>query len=306
MSAKHANYALGIDIGGTNIRAAIISPEGTIIQQEHRPTPRTPDDHMGLPDDLLAAIADCARPLLATEHRIIGVGVGCGGQFNPKTGVMLGVNTGHPAFINIPFAEHLQNALGLPVFADSDVKTAAFGELRAGAGRNYQHLICVAIGTGIGGAIILNGELVQGNAGLAGHLGQFPDFHTGELIEDITGGHALGKRAIAKGIIQAGQTSEHLFQKLRTCDAAAIHHVTTAAQALASVLVGLAHTLDPQVILMGGTVGVQPEYIDILNAELGAQLMKNWQSIRAIPMQLGTNAGKIGAGLRVFEELKGV
>jgi glucokinase len=303
MSAKHAEYALGIDIGGTNIRAAIISRDGEILQQEHRPTPRTPDDHMGLPDDLLAAIAECARPLLTTSHKIIGIGVGCGGQFNPKTGVMLGVNTGHPAFVNIPFAQRLQDLLGLPVFADSDVKTAAYGELRAGAGRDYQHLLCVAIGTGIGGALILNGQLVQGASGLAGHLGQFPDFKTGELLEDITGGNALGKRAIAKGILQPGQTSEHLFQNLRAGDSAAILHVTTAAQALAAVLVGLCHTFEPQAILMGGTVGVQPEYIEILNTELNIQLMKNWQSIRAIPMQLGTDAGKIGAGLRVFEAL---
>lgn len=299
MSAHAGQYALGIDLGGTNIRAAIVERAGRIIARHSIPTPQLADGHLGLPDDLVRGVMDCAETLLA-EYAVIACGMGCGGQFNAMTGVLRGINTGHPAFVDYPLAEKLQDALGLPITIDSDVKTAAYGELRAGAGRDYQHAICVAVGTGIGGALIVDGELFHGATGLAGHLGQIPAADDGTLIEDLAGGVFIGRIAVREGVLQPGATTRDLFDLARNGDDAARALIEQAGGQLGRVLAGLAHTLEPEAILIGGTVGIQPEYLRAIDAGLHAHLMANWRHIPVRAMTLGADAGQIGAGLRAF------
>lgn len=301
MSATHARVAIGVDLGGTNIRAAVVTEQGEILDQNRLRTP-VDDGQLALPSVLVEAITECVEPLLE-KHDVIGLGMGCGGQFNPETGVMLGINTDHPAFVNVPLADMLRDRLSLPVYIDNDVKAAAYAELKIGAGSGYQHIICVAAGTFIGGALILDGKIVNGARGLAGHLGQMLDFQTGILIEDIAGGFPLGQRAIRAGLLNREQTTQDLFTMARAGHHEAQQFIAHAGRALGYALVGLAHFIQPEVILVGGTVGIQREYLDAINESLGERLMSNWQSIRAIPMQLGTEAGQIGAGLRVFDEL---
>lgn len=301
MSATHDKLTVGVDLGGTNIRAAIVTADGKILAQRQTQTPAQ-NGHLALPAVLVEAISACIQPLFDNDN-IIGIGMGCGGQFNPQTGVMLGINTDHPAFVNVPFATMLQEKLSYPVYVDNDVKAAALAELRCGAGRGYQHIICVAVGTFIGGALVIDGRVVNGASGLAGHLGQIIDFQTGTYIEDIAGGVPLGKRAILQGILNPDQTTEDLFNEARDGSVEAQQFIASTGRSLGFALAGLAHFIQPEVILVGGSVGIQSEYLDAINSGLAEKLMSNWQSIRAIPMQLGTNAGQIGAGLRVFDEM---
>lgn len=303
MSANPARVAIGVDLGGTNIRAAIVTPEGVITARNRLTTPLR-DGQLAPPAALVEAIADCIRPLLDTPG-IIGIGVGSGGQFNPETGVMLGINTDHPDFVNQPVGAMLAEQLSYPVYIDNDVKAAALAELRCGAGRGYQNVICAAVGTFIGGALILNGRVVNGANGLAGHLGQLVDYETGVYLEDIAGGVPLGRRAIQHGLLRPGQTTEDLFIQARAGHAESRHFIHAAAKALGYGLAGLAHFIQPDVILIGGSVGLQPEYLEAINVGLQEKLLTNWRSVRALPMQLGTDAGQIGGGLRVFEERPG-
>lgn len=303
MSANPARVAIGVDLGGTNIRAAVITPEGVITARNRIATPLR-DGQLAPPLALVEAIADCVRPLLDTPG-IVGIGVGSGGQFNPETGMMLGINTDHPDFINQPVAVMLAERLSHPVYIDNDVKAAAFAELRCGAGRGFRHIICAAVGTFVGGALILDGQVVNGANGLAGHLGQLVDYQTGMYLEDIAGGVPLSRRATAAGLLQPGQTTEDLFAQARAGHVEARHFIHETGLALGYALAGLAHFIQPDIILIGGSVGLQPEYLEAINAALQEKLLTNWQSIRALPMQLGTDAGQIGAGLRVFEERPG-
>ena len=293
--------AIGIDLGGTNIRAAIVTREGHILAQEHRPTPASAG-RLAPPAELVQAMADCAAPLLQ-QVDAIGVGVGSGGQFNPHTGVMLGVHTDDPAFVNVPMASMLQEKLALPVFIDNDVKAAALAELRCGAGRGFRHMICIAVGTFIGGAVVIDGRVVHGSKGLAGHVGQLLDYETGLFIEDVAGGIALSQQAIASGLLPSGQTTIDLFALAADGHAEASAFIQAAGYRLGTALAGLCHTLEPEAILVGGSVGLQPLYLDAINIGLSTHLMANWRSIQAVPMQLGTEAGQIGAALRAYEEL---
>lgn len=302
MYARHDKVTIGVDLGGTNIRAAIVTANGEILSQKHRATPAE-EGRLAPPDTLIDAIYACVTPLI-NQEKVLGVGIGSGGQFNPQTGVMLGVHTGHPEFINVPFAEKLEKRLSCPVFVDNDVKAAAYAELKCGAGQKYKNIICVAVGTFIGGALIIDGQLVNGTNGLAGHLGQLTDFNTGTYIEDIAGGVPMGKQALQEGILIQNQTTEDLFQIARAGNNKAQKFIQHVGETLGIALAGLAHFIQPDVILMGGSVGIQPEYLDAVNFGLARTLMANWQSIKAIPMQLGTNAAQIGAGLRVFDEIR--
>ena len=301
MFAKHDKLAIGVDLGGTNIRSAVVTSAGEILVQEQIHTPAQ-DGRLAPPNILIEAICECVHPLLDNGN-IIGIGIGSGGQFNPHTGVMLGVHTDDQAFVNVPFAKLLATKLSYPVFVDNDVKAAAYAELKCGAGRGYQHVICVAVGTFIGGALVLDGQLVHGASGLAGHLGQILDFQSGQYIEEFAGGVPIGNRAIQHGLLKSTQTTAELFEIARDGNEDALHFIQDAGQALGIALAGLAHFIQPEVILVGGSVGIQPEYLDAMNRGLRDKLMSNWQSIEALPMQLGTNAGQIGAGLRVFDEI---
>jgi glucokinase len=300
MSVNPARVAIGVDLGGTNIRAAVVTPAGVITARHRIATPLR-DAQLAPPAALVAAIVDCVRPLLNTPG-IAGIGVGSGGQFNPETGMMLGINTDHPDFVNQPIAAMLSERLSSPVYVDNDVKAAAFAELKCGAGRGFRHIICAAVGTFVGGALILDGRVVNGANGLAGHLGQLIDYQTGMYLEDLAGGVPLSRRAIAAGLLQPGQTTEDLFARARAGHAGSQQAIHDAGRALGYALAGVAHFVQPDVILIGGSVGLQPEYLAAINTALQEKLLTNWRSIRAIPMQLGTDAGQIGAGLRVFEE----
>ncbi|MBN1286226.1 MAG: ROK family protein [Anaerolineae bacterium] len=299
---QEREIALGLDLGGTNIRAAIVTRAGAIIARRHAPTPRD-GIHLALPEVLVEALADCARPLLDAHPDARGAGLGSGGQFNPRTGVMRGVHTRHPAFVDYPLGDELAARLGAPVYVDSDVKMAALGELTVGAGRGYKNLICVAVGTGVGGALVVDGKLFHGASGLAGHVGQVPSAESGVDIESLTGGEALARIAADCGIIPPGGAAQDLFALAAAGSAGAQAVIEEAGVRMGRVLAGLALVFEPEACLVGGSIGVQPRYLKAVNRGFTDSLLPNWRHLRAQAMALGPDAGQIGAAQRVFIEL---
>lgn len=293
-SDANAHLALGIDIGGTNIRAALVTPHGNIIDRAHRPTPHNADGDLPAPDELTRAVVDCAAPLLASAT-VLAVGVGSGGQFDPSAGVFRGTNTHRADYIGYPLRDRLAAVWGLPVFVDNDVKMAAYGELIHGAGRGIAHMLVVAVGTGIGGAVIIDGALYHGRSGLAGHLGQIPHAPNGETVEHIAGGVWMGRRAVAAGLLSADETTADLFAHARNGNAHAAQFIAESAAVLGRALAGLVHTFEPQRVLLGGSVGVQPEYHAATDTALRAHLMPAWADVPLTPATLGPDAGLIGA-----------
>lgn len=302
MYAQRNANVIGVDLGGTNVRAGVVSSEGEIVARQRIATPNE-DGMFGPPERLIDAIAECIAPLLAAYPECRAIGVGSGGQFNPATGNCLGTNTRDARFVGFPMAQRLRDRLGLRVFIDNDVKMAAYGEMRKGGGRAFADWLFVAVGTGVGGAVVLQGNLYHGRSGLAGHLGLFPDPQTGAHIESIAGGVPLGNAARERGIIEPDETTEDLFRRARRGELQAAECIRGAGECLGRVLAGLVHTLDPECIVAGGSVGIQPEYLAAINAALEATLMPAWRSVRAVPAQLGTDAGLIGAGLCALDEI---
>lgn len=152
---------LAIDIGGTKVAAAVVDAEGALLDQAVAPTPR------GSADDVLAAVLGVAAEVRTGAE--VACGVGCGGPMREGGDLVSPLNI--PAWRDQPLGEQLRKALGLPVRIDNDAKALALGEGWRGAAQGHRDFIALVVSTGVGGGIVLDGRLLDGAAGNAGHVG---------------------------------------------------------------------------------------------------------------------------------------
>ncbi len=152
---------LAIDIGGTKLAAARVDASGALLDQAVAPTPR------GTADDVLAAVLDVVAAVRRGTE--VACGVGCGGPMREGGELVSPLNI--PAWRDQPLAAQLRAALGIPVRIDNDAKALALGEGWLGAARGERHFIAMVVSTGVGGGIVLDGRLLDGAAGNAGHVG---------------------------------------------------------------------------------------------------------------------------------------
>jgi glucokinase len=180
---------LAIDIGGTKLAAALVRADGTIVARAAAPTPR---------EDVFEALIHVADNL----GDAVAIGVGCGGPMQPGGETVSPLNI--PAWRDFPLRARLEQHYGLPVYIDNDAKALALAEGRLGAARGVANYIAMVVSTGVGGGIVLDGRLLDGATGNAGHIGHVivePDGHlcgcgargcveaeaSGTAIEAITG-----------------------------------------------------------------------------------------------------------------------
>jgi glucokinase len=156
---------LAIDIGGTKLAAGIVDADGALRARRQIPTPQGAGD-----EELLAALVSlCDEVCRSSETRPLMAGVGCGGPMDPRSGVVSPLNI--PAWRSFPLVRRLHDELGLAVAVDNDAKALALGEGWRGAARGVDSFMAIVVSTGIGGGIVLNGRLLDGRLGNAGHLG---------------------------------------------------------------------------------------------------------------------------------------
>ncbi|HEU5225234.1 MAG TPA: ROK family protein, partial [Actinomycetota bacterium] len=161
MPERGSGEAIGLDVGGTKINAFRVTRDGTIVERSSSPTPA--DDEAAT----LSTMVELARWLATPD--VTAIGVGAAGLVDAKEGVLRFAP--NLAWRNLPIAERMREALGLPCQVDNDASMAAYGEFRFGAGRGYRHLLLVTVGTGIGGGIVSDGRLFRGANGFAAEIG---------------------------------------------------------------------------------------------------------------------------------------
>jgi glucokinase len=199
---------LGIDLGGTGIKLGIVDPNGTLLETLKISTPVKSD-----PVLVAAAIVAQARLLLATvpKRAIGGIGVGTAGDVDPHTGVVrISPNLN---WKNVPLKSLLQKELRYPITIDNDANAAAWATYVVEARRKVKNLLCVTVGTGVGGGVILNGELYRGTTGSAAEIGHITLYPDGEpcacgnrgCLERYVGARAMQR--IAREALQAGEKS---------------------------------------------------------------------------------------------------
>ncbi len=167
-------YSIGVDLGGTNLRAAAVSSEGIILDRVSVAV----NFHAG-PESVIKHIADVIKGLRTRVGRsgLRGVGIGVPGFIDIDAGVIIG-SANLPGFQGLPVRDEIQKCLGTPIVLENDANAAALGEMWIGAGKNVRDLVLITLGTGIGGGIIVDGKVLHGFLGMAGEIGHmtvYPD-----------------------------------------------------------------------------------------------------------------------------------
>ncbi len=303
---------IGVDVGGTKVLGGVVDPEGKLLAWTRRNTPAHDVSQT------LEMIVDVVREL-AAKHEVEAVGVGAAGWIDAeRSNVLFAPNL---AWRNEPLRDAVASVVGLPVVVENDANVAAWAEFQFGAARDAHTSLLLTIGTGIGGGIVLNGELVRGAHGIAaefGHMLAVPDGHPcgcgrRGCLEQYTSGSALVREA--QILAKNNPDSARILLELAGGDPGRIDGpmVTQAAQqgdnaALAAFIeigtwlgIGMAdlvQILDPQVIVVGGGV------IDAGDLLLAPARTAYTQSLaqrarlavaEIRPAELGPRAGVIGA-----------
>jgi len=274
--ALSSSPVIAVDLGGTQIRAAVVLPDGSRLARTDRRTPKEQG-----PD---AVVEDCrnaarsARDGVPREvaDAIVGIGVSSPGPVDPKTGYVVEPPNLGPRFRDVPLAPELGQALGLPAFLDRDTNVAALGEHAFGAARGEDDFIYLTVSTGVGGAIVTGGQLLHGPDGLAGELGHVPVTLDGPRcgcggfghVEAYASGAGLAK--LARAAVEASE-SPFLEQRARevgadnlsAVDVSAGEHagdpactalMTRARRAIAVGCVGYVNAFNPHRIVIGGSI----------------------------------------------------
>jgi glucokinase len=311
----------GIDLGGTKIQTAIVDPGGKVVGEARQPTPTTggPAGVAGAMEDALREAASAAG---VKPEDLSGIGVGSPGDANEKTGVVSTARNLPDWEGSFPLGETLSKALGTKVRVGNDVQVATEAEFHLGAGREFQSLIGVFWGTGVGGGLVLDGKpwLGRGAAGEIGHMvvkrggAKCPCGRKGcmeayagraameaEARREQEEGHKTDlfklmekheKPRLTSGIWErAIDHGDHLATKL----------IDRAIEALGTGIASAVNLLDPEAVIVGGGLGIRfgDRYMEQLNKEMAKHLFLDERPPAVRVASLGDLGGAIGASLLV-------
>jgi glucokinase len=297
---------LALDIGGTKLAAAVVEPDGRFVSQARTPTAVTHEA-----ERLFADLMGLCRHVLDQAGTSVGrIGVGCGGPMRYPAGIVSPLNI--PAWRDFPLGERLADAFRLPWVVDNDANGLVLGERWQGAGRGSNNLLGMVVSTGVGGGIVLEGQLLHGEHGNAGHVGHIIVWPDGPpcgcgargCLEAVASGTGLARRltaAIADGqptSLSHGASAAEIAAAARAGDPVASDLFRTAGEALGRGIASAAALLDPERVILGGSIALRAW--DLLQSPLERELRTSAQLdfTRDVPVvlaELGDAAGLYGA-----------
>jgi glucokinase len=301
---------VGVDLGGTNIRAAVVDPDGQILAEERSSTP-------GRWPALRTTITQLVEQLRQDQPTVTAVGVGAAGMVDRDGAVHYAPNI--PRLIRVPLRAALAEALPVPVVVDNDANVAAWGEVCHGAARGVVYGLVITLGTGVGGGIISDGRIYRGAHGFGGEVGHWPfDPNGAECAcgeqghwEAAASGDALGALARARAatgrapalLTRAGGDPDAVTGVAVGESAVAGEHdgldlLAEYARQVALGFAGLANILDPEVIVVaGGLVQLGDLLLDPLRDAFGSHLegAPYRPEVPIVAAALGERAGVVGA-----------
>lgn len=312
---------VGIDLGGSAIKAGVVTSEGEVLGRQSIPTPLT-SPQAGI-SALVYAAKQAIRASGINPQRIQAVGIGTPGVLNPKTGVVREA-ANLTGWQNVPLRDQLNQALELPVRVMNDANAAALGEVLYGVGRGYPDLILLTLGTGVGGGLVIGGRVVEGSGGLAGELGHMRiemsrprpcgcgkygclEAYVGakhlirrihealaDDIQEVSLLHEKAKTGQQNGI--GAITVEDMFQAADEGDGIMGRLVDETAMALSVGIANLLHAFNPgMVVLAGGVAQAQTLKEKIREFLPEFALPAYLEGLRLETSQLGQDAGILGA-----------
>jgi glucokinase len=316
MTYKHI---LGVDLGGTQIRACLADMEGNILRQARQSTLA----REGL-QPVLGRIKETITKVLRDINReeVLGIGIASPGPLDPRTGVVI-APPNLPGWDNVPLRDIISQEFGLPVFVNNDANLAGLAEYRFGAGQGASDMVYLTISTGLGGGIICNGQLLLGAHGLAGEPGHAtvdsagPRCNCGNVgcLECMSAGPGIARHAtqlIHQGqasslseVLQSGAelTAEMVGRAAQEGDRVALQAIERAAYYLGIGVLNLIHIFDPDIVILGGGVSkLGPLLFDPVRAWVREHAMTPVQrETPIVPAALGDQVGLLGAVAWVME-----
>jgi glucokinase len=314
--------ALGLDIGGTAIKSMVVDVTGAIVGRASRETPASSGVEACL--GAIEAAADAAlEDAGLRRHHMVGAGVGVPGIVLSKTGIVRTV-ANLDGWSDVPLRQLLASRLGMIVVLANDANAAALGEARFGAGRGIGNLVLLTLGTGIGGGVIMNHQIVEGGNGLAGEIGHMRIEMTRPrpcgcgrfgCLEAYAGAKGLIKRThealaddwkrhSALHEVAEGRSIEavDVFRLADDGDFLAIRLIDDTALALAAGIVNVMHLLDPDLVLLsGGMTAAGPGFLDKVCSFVRELAL---EPVAGTPIRyaaLGADAGGIGAAALILK-----
>ena len=303
---------IGIDIGGTKILAGVVDSSGTVVELRRRPT--LGHDVVGVENSIVELVTE-----LQQQYDVAAVGIGAAGFVDASRSTVMFAP--HLAWRNEPLRARVASRIPIPVVVDNDANTTALGESRFGAGAGYRYVLCITLGTGIGGAIVVDGRVFRGANGMAGEFGHMqvvPDGHrcpcgNRGCWEQYASGNALEREA-RELIVARSPVAHHLSEvcggdpeKLtgplvteaaRQGDPLSVELLSDVGRWLGTGVAGLVAAFDPSAVIIGGGVSDAGELLlgptreSMLRSLVG-------RGFRAEPpvllAELGPHAGFIGA-----------
>jgi len=307
-------WAIGVDLGGTKIEIANVDETGNVIDRVRMPT-----NVAGGPSAIEKQIHQGIQELCAKhQSQPIGIGVGVAAQIDADQGVIR--NAPNLKWKDVPFQENLKILTKLPVTITNDVRAAAWGEWLYGAGKGSADMICMFVGTGIGGGIVCNNQMLIGCSNTAGEVGHMTirspglPCHCGSsgCLESIAGGWAIGKRT--QQAIQSDKdtgapllkrvdgdiekvTAKIVSEAYNQGDLLAKHIIDETLLALIDGCSGLVNAFNPcRVILGGGVIEGLPSLVEGIEAGVKKKALPTaTQQLTFLRASLGNDAGVVGA-----------
>jgi glucokinase len=303
---------IGIDIGGTKVLAGVVDSGGAVVEQLRRATPG--EDVAAVEDTIVELVTD-----LSSRHDVAAVGIGAAGFVDASRSTVM--FSPHLAWRNEPLRDRVAGRIHLPVVVDNDGNTSAQGESRFGAGAGQRFVVCVTLGTGIGGALVMDGKVFRGANGMAGEFGHMQVVENGHRCpcgnrgcwEQYASGNALEREArelVAQGSPVAHRLSEMcegdpallvgpmITEAARGGDQLSIELLADVGRWLGVGLAGLAAAFDPSCVIVGGGVS---DAGDLLLEPTRRAMVRSLtgRGFRPDPpvhlAELGASAGFIGA-----------
>jgi len=307
-------YVVGVDLGGTNIVVGTVAEDGSeLIGLVSEPT--LPEQGS---DAVVARIVRLAKASIAQARgkEIAGVGIGSPGPLDTERGLVL--LTPNLGWVNFPLRDRIAEALKLPATLDNDANCAIFGEWWRGAGRGSEHVVGLTIGTGIGGGIVLHGQIYHGTSDIAGEIGHMTIDSTGRrckcgnygCLEAYASGPAIAARAV-EGIEAGADTSlpdyvkgdlskitaQVVYEAANDGDEYAREVVHDTAKVLGAGVANIINIFNPQVVVICGGVTLAGDKLFVpLRSEVKRRAFKPAvAACRIVPGELTGTAGVYGA-----------
>lgn len=308
---------IGVDLGGTNLRTALLSSDGEILVRNKEAT-QVSKGWNHVVTRIKETIALHRDHALERGLEIVAVGVGAPGIIELETGVVV-KSPNFPDWTDVPLRAELEKALRLPVFLENDANAAALGEQWRGAASGISTMLLLTLGTGVGGGIVLNNRIFHGADGMAGEIGHMTLVPDGRLCSCGNTG-CLEMYASARGILQSyqeklhkevstglgtGVTAEKIYHAAQAGDPIALQVMQDMGRMLGIGLASLINIFNPEMVVLGG--GVKDAWQLFIEATR-EEIVKRAFPVPArraqiVPSMLGDDAGMTGAAALAFQKL---